>query len=136
MDFLRLGCQPKLSAVIAGLVPAIPIEDTPSERQHDQAACAMRQYYVYILASRPGGAIYVGVTSNLIRRVYEHKNGLVQGHTKRYGINKLVYFEVYDTAYNAIQREKKSSIGRVCGKRGSSREKIPRGAIFMRRFVA
>jgi len=66
----------------------------------------MRQYYVYILASRPGGAIYVGVTSNLIRRVYEHKNGLVQGHTKRYGINKLVYFEVYDTAYNAIQREK------------------------------
>src|SRR5262249_18663787 len=106
MDFLRLGCQPKLSAVIAGLVPAIPIEDTPSERQHDQAACAMRQYYVYILASRPGGAIYVGVTSNLIRRVYEHKNGLVQGHTKRYGINKLVYFEVYDTAYNAIQREK------------------------------
>jgi putative endonuclease len=66
----------------------------------------MKQYYVYILASRPGGAIYVGVTSNLIRRVYEHKNGLVQGHTKRYGINKLVYFEVYDTAYDAIQREK------------------------------
>jgi putative endonuclease len=66
----------------------------------------MKQYYVYILASRPGGAIYVGVTSNLIKRVYEHKNGLVQGHTKRYGINKLVYFEVYDTAYNAIQRER------------------------------
>jgi putative endonuclease len=66
----------------------------------------MRQYYVYILAGRPGGAIYVGVTNDLVRRVYEHKNGLVPGHTKRYGIDLLVYFEVYDTAYNAIQREK------------------------------
>ena len=66
----------------------------------------MRQFYVYILASRPGGAIYVGVTNDLVRRVYEHKNGLVQGFTKRYGIDQLVYFEVYDTAYQAIQREK------------------------------
>jgi putative endonuclease len=66
----------------------------------------MRQYYVYILASRPGGAIYVGVTNDLVRRVYEHKNRLVPGFTKRYGIDQLVYFEVYDTAYNAIQREK------------------------------
>ncbi len=66
----------------------------------------MRQFYVYILASRPGGAIYVGVTNDLVRRVYEHKNGLVLGFTKRYGINQLVYFEVHDTAYRAIQREK------------------------------
>jgi putative endonuclease len=64
------------------------------------------QYYVYILASRPGGAIYTGVTKDLVRRVYEHKNGFVQGHTKRYGIDKLVYFEVYDSIYQAIQREK------------------------------
>ena len=66
----------------------------------------MAQYYVYILASRSGGAIYTGVTNDLVRRVYEHKNGLVAGHTKRYGIDKLVYFEVYDSAYQAIQREK------------------------------
>ncbi len=66
----------------------------------------MAQYYVYILASRSGGALYVGVTNDLVRRVYEHKNGLVPGHTKRYGIDKLGYFEVYDTAYQAIQREK------------------------------
>jgi putative endonuclease len=63
-------------------------------------------YYVYILASRPGGAIYVGVTSDLVRRVYEHKNNLVGGHTKQYGIDRLVYFETYETAYQAIQREK------------------------------
>jgi putative endonuclease len=56
----------------------------------------MAQCYVYIAASRPGGAIYVGVTSDLIRRMYEHKNKLVRGHTARYGIDRLVYFEVYD----------------------------------------
>ena len=66
----------------------------------------MPQSYVYILASRSGGAIYVGVTKNLVRRVYEHKNGLVSGHTKRFCIDKLVYFEVYDSIYQTIQREK------------------------------
>jgi putative endonuclease len=81
---------------MAGLVPAISIRETRR----------VRQYYVYILASRPGGALYVGVTNNLIRRVYEHKHKLVDGHTKHYGIDRLVYFEVYETAYQAIQREK------------------------------
>jgi putative endonuclease len=61
---------------------------------------------LYFLASRPGGALYIGVTNNLVRRIYEHKNGLVKGHTKRYGIDKLVYFEVFDSAHTAIQREK------------------------------
>jgi putative endonuclease len=81
---------------MAGLVPAISIPETRP----------MRQFYVYILASRPGGALYVGVTSDLVRRVYEHKQGLVPGHTKRYRINKLVYFEQFDAAHAAIQREK------------------------------
>ena len=66
----------------------------------------MKQFYVYILASRPGGALYVGVTNNLVRRVYEHKNKLAEGHTKRYQIDKLVHFEIYEAAYQAIQREK------------------------------
>ena len=66
----------------------------------------MRQYYLYILASRPGGALYVGVTNDLIRRMYEHRNGLIEGHTKNYGIDKLVHFEIFDSAYMAIQREK------------------------------
>jgi putative endonuclease len=81
---------------MAGLVPAIPIRET----QH------MRQFYVYILASRPGGALYVGVTNDLVRRVYEHKNKFVRGHTKNYKIDRLVYFEIHETAYQAIQREK------------------------------
>jgi putative endonuclease len=63
-------------------------------------------YYVYILASRPGGAIYIGVTRDLVRRVYEHKTSAVPGHTKRYGIDKLVYFEQYSAVHDALQREK------------------------------
>ena len=66
----------------------------------------MRQYYVYILASRPGGTMYVGVTNDLVRRVYEHRNGIVEGFTKRYKIDRLVYFEMFQTSRDAIQREK------------------------------
>jgi putative endonuclease len=66
----------------------------------------MAEYYVYILASRPGGAIYVGVTRDLVRPVYEHKSGAVPGHTARYGIDKLVYFEQYAAVHEALQREK------------------------------
>jgi putative endonuclease len=66
----------------------------------------VRQFYVYILASRPGGALYVGVTNDLVRRVYEHKQGFVPGHTKTYRINQLVYFEQFGAARDAIQREK------------------------------
>jgi putative endonuclease len=81
---------------MAGLVPAIPLRHAPP----------VQQFYLYILASRPGGAIYIGVTSDLVRRVYEHRSGFVEGHTKRYRIHQLVYFEVYSTAREAIQREK------------------------------
>ena len=63
-------------------------------------------YWVYILASAPGGTLYVGVTSDLVRRTYEHREGLAKGFTKKYDVKRLVYFEQHDTAYQAIQREK------------------------------
>ena len=63
-------------------------------------------YYVYIMASRRNGTLYIGVTNDLIRRAYEHKEGLVDGFTKQYGVKTLVYFEIYDRAEQAIQREK------------------------------
>jgi putative endonuclease len=66
----------------------------------------MSGYWVYILASRPGGAIYVGVTRDLVRRVWEHRQKVVLGHTKRYGIDKLVYFESCASVNDALQREK------------------------------
>ena len=63
-------------------------------------------YYVYILANGLGGTLYVGVTSDLIGRVYRHKLGEVEGFTKRYGIGRLVYFELSESIEAAIQREK------------------------------
>jgi putative endonuclease len=73
-------------------------------------------YWVYILASGPGGTLYIGVTNNLMRRVYEHREGLVESFTKRYGVKTLVYFEQHETIAAALQREKTSSIGRASGK--------------------
>ncbi|WP_314947585.1 GIY-YIG nuclease family protein [Bradyrhizobium cosmicum] len=62
-------------------------------------------YYVYILASRRDGAIYVGVTNDLIRRVYEHQIKAVPGFTAKYNITRLVWFEAYDDPVSAITRE-------------------------------
>lgn len=63
--------------------------------------------YVYILFSKRNGTLYVGVTSNLIKRIYEHKNKVVAGFTKKYGVDKLGYYEIYEDIENAIIREKK-----------------------------
>ncbi len=65
----------------------------------------MKSYYVYILASKINGTLYVGSTNNLIRRVYEHKNKLVPGFTSRYAVTRLVYFEEYNEIRFASQRE-------------------------------
>ena len=61
---------------------------------------------VYILASKPHGTLYVGVTSNLVQRIWQHKNDLVEGFTKRYGVHRLLWYEMHDSMENAIQREK------------------------------
>lgn len=65
----------------------------------------MKQYYVYILASKKNGVLYIGVTGDLIKRVWEHKNNLVQGFTKRYFVHRLVYFEATTDIESAILRE-------------------------------
>ncbi len=62
--------------------------------------------YVYILFNKKNGTIYTGVTSNLVKRIYEHKNKLVEGFTKKYGTDKLGYYEIFDNITNAIEREK------------------------------
>jgi putative endonuclease len=65
----------------------------------------MRTYWVYILASKRNGTLYVGVTNDLARRVWEHREGLVEGFTKTYGVTRLVYFEPFDDINAAIHRE-------------------------------
>ena len=66
----------------------------------------MKTYFVSIMASGKNGTLYVGVTNDLIRRVYEHKNDLVESFTKRYKVHKLVYYETTNYSYSAIAREK------------------------------
>jgi len=66
-----------------------------------------RSFYVYILASGIGGTPYVGVTNDLIRRIYEHKSKAIDGFTKKYGVDLLVYFELFDSVEFAIRREKR-----------------------------
>ncbi|MBV9637211.1 MAG: GIY-YIG nuclease family protein, partial [Methylobacteriaceae bacterium] len=66
----------------------------------------MRGGWVYIMTNRPNGTLYIGVTSDIARRAYEHREGLIEGFTKRYGLKRLVYMEAYADIRDAIQREK------------------------------
>jgi putative endonuclease len=65
-----------------------------------------RSYWVYIVTDKPFGTLYVGVTNDVARRAYEHREGRIEGFTKKYGLKKLVYCEEYPTATEAIRREK------------------------------
>ena len=66
----------------------------------------MADYWVYVLTNQPRSTLYVGVTNDLVRRVFEHREGSVPGFTRRYAIKMLIYYERHDTALAAIQREK------------------------------
>jgi putative endonuclease len=77
----------------------------------------MKQGFVYLLTNQGHTVIYTGVTSDLVRRIYEHQQHLVEGFTKKYRVTKLVYFESYDSIEDAIAREKQI-------KAGSRRKKI------------
>ena len=70
-----------------------------------------KQPAVYILANRRNGTLYAGVTSNLVKRVWDHKNDLVEGFTRRYAVHMLVYYELLDTMDAAITREKQIKAG-------------------------
>ena len=66
-----------------------------------------KNFYVYILASKRNGTLYIGITSNLIKRVWEHKEEFVEGFTRKYRVDKSVYFEQYHDPENAIKRERR-----------------------------
>ena len=70
-----------------------------------------RQYYVYILTTKTNTVLYTGVTNDLVKRVFEHREKFGNGFTKRYNVNKLVYYEIFDDPENAISREKQIKAG-------------------------
>ena len=69
------------------------------------------QYYVYILFNKRNDTLYVGVTNNLVKRIWEHKNKVIEGFTKKYNVDKLVYYEVFGDINLAIAREKQLKAG-------------------------
>ncbi|WP_341793364.1 MULTISPECIES: GIY-YIG nuclease family protein [unclassified Rickettsia] len=71
----------------------------------------MKQPVVYIIANKRNGTLYTGVTSNLIKRIYEHKNGLLEGFSKKYNCKILVFYELHDSMESAITREKQIKAG-------------------------
>jgi len=81
---------------MAGLDPAI----------HVLKSFSMRGGWIYIVTNQPDGTLYVGVTSNIARRAWEHREGVVEGFTKRHGLKRLVYIERHEDIESAIQREK------------------------------
>ena len=70
-----------------------------------------KQYYVYIMTNKNNRVLYTGITNDLKRRVYEHKEKLIDGFTKKYNVSKLVYYEIFEDLENAILREKKIKAG-------------------------
>ena len=66
-----------------------------------------KQLAIYILASKHNGTLYIGVTSDLVKRIWEHKNNLVEGFTKRYNVHRLVWYELHESMESAITREKR-----------------------------
>jgi putative endonuclease len=80
---------------MAGLVPAI----------HVLHNFRMAGGFIYLPTNRPNGVLYVGVTNDLVRRIFEHRSGFVEGSTRRHSLKKLVYFEQFESIQSAIQRE-------------------------------
>jgi putative endonuclease len=93
-----------------------PNSSLPGLTRQSMLKRSMRTFWLYILANRARGTLYVGMTNDLIRRIYEHRAGLVEGFSKTYGVKMLVYYEEHATAIAAIQRGKTSNIGRGTGR--------------------
>ena len=83
-------------------------------------------YFVYILASRMGGTLYIGVTNDLLRRAWEHREGLAEGFSKKYHVHRLVYFEAHEDVEAAILREKQMKKWRRAWKIALIEERNPR----------
>jgi putative endonuclease len=112
MSWCGQRCRGVVNDVVAWLTMSSPRKRGPRSILVNLAANLgvvrdMKQPVVYILASKPNGTLYVGVTTDLARRVDAHRSGVVGGFTKKYGIERLVYFELHDDILEAIQREKR-----------------------------
>jgi putative endonuclease len=104
--FARADRGPVVTTMGLSLMRPLSTSSLPGLTRQSMVTSRMRTYWIYILASRPRGTLYVGMTNNLIRRVYEHREGLAGSFTNEHGVKMLVYYEQHATAIAAIQREK------------------------------
>jgi len=88
-----------------------PVPSVFKENTHQKEEAMEKQGYTYILFNKRNGTLYTGVTSNLVKRVYEHKNNLVQGFSAKHGTDKLGYYETCNSVTSAIEREKQIKSG-------------------------
>ena len=96
----------------------------------------MRGGWVYIMTNRPNGTLYTGVTSDIARRAYEHREALIPGFTKRYGLKRLVYIEFYERIGDAIQRESNINHWPPPGKRDLFLKPTPAGTICTKHLIS
>lgn len=92
-------------------------------------------YFVYILTNTNNRVLYIGVTNNIVRRIWEHREKLIDGFTKKYNLNKLVYYEMCEEAYNAISREKQLKAGSRKKKLNLSTRLFQNGTTYTRRLL-
>jgi putative endonuclease len=105
-DYLNV-CECTDSLPYSNLVRRSKESSPPDFRDSGDPKIMTKQYCVYILSSKPYGTLYIGITSNLVKRVWEHKNKFVEGFTKKYCVDKLVYYEICSDPETAIKREKR-----------------------------
>ena len=114
------GLRPAMTAW-AEVDPQSPSCAGLNDVSFDHAMARMKGGWVYIMANRRNGVLYVGVTADLAKRAWQHRQGLAEGFTDRYGVTRLVWYGRHERIEDAIQREKISSTGRVNGRSTSSR---------------
>jgi putative endonuclease len=102
----NIGRHPEVAAKRGRDHTNFSISSLPGLTRQSMLTGGMKSFWIYILSSRPRGTLYVGVTNNLIRRIYEHREGLADGFSKEHGVKMLVYYEQHTTVISAIQREK------------------------------
>jgi putative endonuclease len=103
---LLIAAYCRIDFAAVDLPGGLPLTSLPGLTRQSMLIVGMKSYWVYVLANRPRGTLYVGMTSDLVRRAYQHREGLVDGFTRQYGVKMTVYYEQHATALGAIQREK------------------------------
>ena len=125
IKIINLLRYPRLVLLNFASQPYFWSSHSPAKAEIQKVNIMDKQFFVYILASKRNGTLYTGITSDLVKRVWQHKNNSVEGFTKKYNVKILVYYEIYNDAESAITREKRIKKWRRAWKLRLIEEKNP-----------